>query len=906
LNQIARNKLRRVRSRPVRSFVGIMTCVFLVTAGMTVFGVASAPTPVAALPGTPGITQPGKLVYSEDFSSVSAAAAPIPIGSYVGGAAAQNEQYYADPAWSPGAQACNGWILRQGTPLPANGGALNIRNNDQCGRNIAFTVLGNMAFAMGKYQGMSDAQAAQNQILSEYTNSTNEAQSAGVQLQTTRNTVPTIAGHFYAVSGIFGETNCFSNHARMEFSILVNGAATVVGSNLDPCSDPSAQSTSGFSVAKLQSGAIQVPVSGTTPTLGIRVWNTQATGNGNDVGFDLPQLVDVTPQLDKAFTPATITQGQTTTLSYTVTNTSDLAAKNGWHFIDTLPSGLTASGPVGGTCVRTASSVSGQTVDITGNLAAGSASCTITVSVTSNTPGTYSNSGCTANDGTAIPNCTNNFPTITGLNPPGTARLTVLPVVDLSITKDDNLNSYIPGSPITYTVTVHNNGPSDAINAVFTDPLPASIQGATWTCAVTAAGAPTLPPTGPTVCSSGGSGSITDTVRINTGGTITYTISGIIAASATGSIANTATVKPAAQTPVPNMPGGGPIPVPGSTTPVQVIDGNCPPSPDVGCSASVTTPDSPEWSIKKTAEVDGVASTDQTAAPGQTITYTVAATNTRGQIDGVILTDNLADVLDDATFVSGSAVLAIGTASSIPVADPVAPSTTLKTPAFTLSAGQIATLTYKVIVNDDAWNADLVNVVTGEGSTLPTNCVNGGSSGIGPECTTTHHTPAWLFIMKLGESSDATWVPMDGSSWAIHADEAGSPGALLTNNPAVPDPGQTGRFQVEGIQPGTYWLEETAAPDGFNLLAEPVQFTVNPDGSVTLGQGAAEGVVEAGPIADSGMSTIYVRDVPALELPESGGSGTTPFLIGGSLLLIASMLLASGRLRRTRSRSTTA
>jgi hypothetical protein len=147
---------------------------------------------------------------------------------------------------------------------------------------------------------------------------------------------------------------------------------------------------------------------------------------------------------------------------------------------------------------------------------------------------------------------------------------------------------------------------------------------------------------------------------------------------------------------------------------------------------------------------------------------------------------------------------------------------------------------------------------------------------------------------------------MDGSSWAIHADVSGSPGAVLTNHPAVRDSVQTGRFQIERIRPGTYWLEETAAPDGFNLLAEPVQFTVNADGSVTLGQGAGEGVVEAGPMAASGMSTIYVRDVPALQLPESGGSGTSPFLFGGSLLLIASMLLSSVGLRRSRSRSTRA
>lgn len=254
-------------------------------------------TPSTAVPGQPGVPQAGTLLYSEDFSGMDASAAPIRIGSYVGGAAAAGETYTADAAWSPGANACNGWVMRKGTPLPANGGTPSVVNNDQCARNDAFTQLGRMAEVMGLYQGMGATDAAQNQILSEYTNRTDGVQVAGIQLQTTNNSIPTIAGHFYAVSAIFAETNCFSNHARQELSLLVNGVPTVLGSNLDPCTDPSRQAYDGgnISVAKLQSGAIQVPLTGTTPTLGLRVRNLQATGTGNDVGFDLPQIVDVTP-----------------------------------------------------------------------------------------------------------------------------------------------------------------------------------------------------------------------------------------------------------------------------------------------------------------------------------------------------------------------------------------------------------------------------------------------------------------------------------------------------------------------------------------------------------------------------------------------------------------------------------
>ncbi|WP_170835555.1 SpaA isopeptide-forming pilin-related protein [Arthrobacter alpinus] len=881
----------------------------IVTLGLSAVRILGSTTPASANPGTPGVTQPGVPVYSEDFSATSAAGVPIQIGNYVGGAAALNEQYKADAAWSPGAQACNGWILRQGTPVPANLTLLAlpqigvVTNNDQCARNTAFTDLGNMAYAMGIYQGMTVAQAQANQILSEYTNSTSGAQAAGIQLET-KTAIPAVAGHFYAVSGIFGETNCLSPapQAQQKFSILVNGVATVVGQNLNPCTDPSAQVVNGVKIARLQSGAIQVPLTG-TPTLGLRVENTQANGAGNDVGFDLPQLVDVTPQLDKSFSPTTMTQGASTTLTYTVTNTSDLAAKNGWHFVDNLPAGLTASGTLGGTCVRTASSVAAGTVDVTGNLAAGSASCTITVTVTSNTPGNYNNSGCVANNGTTIPSCTNNFPTISGINPPGTAPLTVLPVVDLSITKSANLAQYTPGGTITYTVTAHNNGPSDAINAVLTDPLPASITGATWTCTVTALGTANLPPiSGPTKCgAASGTGSITDTVRINTGGTIRYTITGTVGIGTTGNVVNKATIIPAATTPIPNMPGGGTNPVPGSTTTVTTVDTNCPPSPGSGCSATVTTPPLPGvWTVAKTAMVNGTAPATNVVQGGDVITYTVKATGVSGLSSNALLTDNLANVLDDATFVAGSATLTVGGGAPVAVPNPVAPGYILTTGKFNLAPGVVATLRYQVTVKANVWNKQLINVVTGSGDTSPTTCAV-GVTPVAPVCTTTHLTPAKVLIQKIGESGSATWVPMDGSSWAVFNDNAGQPGTPYTGTAVgAVVPASTGQFQLSNIPVGTYWLTETAAPAGFSLLAEPVQFTIAANGAVSIGQGAGGGVVTAADAAGYGIFTITVRDVPALQLPESGGPGTVAFTAGGSVLILAAAgLLLSQRRRRT-------
>ncbi|BCW05613.1 hypothetical protein NtRootA1_17510 [Arthrobacter sp. NtRootA1] len=326
--------------------------------------------------------------------------------------------------------------------------------------------------------------------------------------------------------------------------------------------------------------------------------------------------------------------------------------------------------------------------------------------------------------------------------------------------------------------------------------------------------------------------------------------------------------------------------------------------------AQVTAP--PAWTVKKTATVNGTVPANQSVSPGQTIVYTVTATSTSGSIAGVVLKDDLGNVLDDATFVPGSATLTIGTGSPVVVANPVAPSTLLSTQAFTLPAGQTATLTYSVVVNAGAWNAQLVNVVTGTSTTTPPlTCAPSSGGAPGPDCTTTHRTPAKVLIEKTGESSGGTWVPMAGSAWAVHADSGGAPGAVLASPAVTAVTGQTGRFQIEGIQPGTYWLEETAAPAGFSLLAEPVQFTIATNGAVTLGQGSlgqgsagqgsGGGVVSSTDADGDGIYLLTVRDVPALKLPESGGIGWWPFTTAGSALLLGALAVAIQGRRRQQS-----
>lgn len=114
---------------------------------------------------------------------------------------------------------------------------------------------------------------------------------------------------------------------------------------------------------------------------------------------------------------------------------------------------------------------------------------------------------------------------------------------DLAITKTDGLTTVAAGSAVTYTITVTNAGPNDALGATVVDTLPAVITGASWTCVGAGGG----------VCTAAGSGNLDDVVNLPTGAAVTYTLTGTVsAAAASGTLDNTAVVTPPASVTDPN------------------------------------------------------------------------------------------------------------------------------------------------------------------------------------------------------------------------------------------------------------------------------------------------------------------------------------------------------------------
>ena len=93
----------------------------------------------------------------------------------------------------------------------------------------------------------------------------------------------------------------------------------------------------------------------------------------------------------------------------------------------------------------------------------------------------------------------------------------------------------------------------------------------------------------------------------------------------------------------------------------------------------------------------------------------------------------------------------------------------------------------------------------------------------------------------------------------------------------------TGKFTIKGLDADTYYLKETAAPAGYNMLAAPV--------TIVIGE---NGVVNGTTEAPQGVDEVKVLNQTGALLPSTGGMGTTVFyVLGGALVLAAVVLLVT-------------
>ncbi|AJR18835.1 DUF7507 domain-containing protein [Pimelobacter simplex] len=426
----------------------------------------------AAAPGNPGVPAAPVQVFHEDFENgVGATASRLP--GYTG---AQGQTYTGAAFWTDQGQ-CNGVILQYAsTTFPSgfcttgNSAQPNVRRIADVLGQVEAGVVGSTSTAT-PVNG-STAATQRNHAVTAWTGNVNGADNQIVAQSSPFRLTPN-GKRFYTTSVNVAEVSCTylngANNSRLDFVLLAGTQEIPVNSDpIRACRDSNVRyytspplggwGNGGNYVAagRYYSDSSALIDTDQVSQLALRMRNQVGSSQGNDFGWDELRLFDATPQLDKAFSPGSVPVGGTSTLTFTVTNTSELAEKAGWAFTDALPDGLLVADPagIGGTCRATTTATPGSsTITVAdGTLAEGERSCTITVQVTSKRPGPA--------DPTPIvfENGPDNL-TTSGLNPPGTAKVEFFTRPELTLAKTSTgTGASRVGDTVGYTVTGTNTG----------------------------------------------------------------------------------------------------------------------------------------------------------------------------------------------------------------------------------------------------------------------------------------------------------------------------------------------------------------------------------------------------------------------------------------------------------------
>lgn len=90
----------------------------------------------------------------------------------------------------------------------------------------------------------------------------------------------------------------------------------------------------------------------------------------------------------------------------------------------------------------------------------------------------------------------------------------------------------------------------------------------------------------------------------------------------------------------------------------------------------------------------------------------------------------------------------------------------------------------------------------------------------------------------------------------------------------------SGKFTIEGLSAGTYYLTETKQPDGYNKLSAPITVVIDENGNITVnGQ-------------KSSVTEVKVQNNTGTILPSTGGNGTSLiYFLGAVLALVSGVVL---------------
>ncbi len=540
-----------------------------------------------------------------------------------------------------------------------------------------------------------------------------------------------------------------------------------------------------------------IPASALTTTQGA----TNATAATATLAVTAPPVV-----VTKAFAPASIISGGTSTLTVTIANTNASAvALTGLALTDTLPTGVTvAATPAAATTCPSgtaAATAGGATLALTGGTLAAGASCTMSVSVTSSVPNAYVNTipigAVTSTQGASN-------------TAAATATLTVT-ASNVTLSKSFLPATINPGGTSVLTLTIANTatGAGALTGLALTDTLPAGV-----TIAAT--------PATSTTCGAG-------TVAATAGGTSVALSAGTLGAGATCTVSVSVTG---------TLPGGyvNTIPI-GALTSTQGASNAAP------ASATLTIADAPPVVLTKAFAPASIIS-----GGASTLTVTIANTNANAvALTALAVTDTLPSGVTIAATPAAATTCPAGTAAA------TAGGTTLTLIGGTLAAGASCTMSVSVTAT----------IPGGYTNTIPIGAVTStqGASNTAAASATLTVTASSVTIAKA--FAPATINPSGISVLTITVANTATGAAALTGV-AVTD----------------------TLPTGVTIAATPNTATTCGAGTVTAAAGGTTVALAAGTLAAGATCTItvsvtgtlpgaYVNTIPIGGLTSTQGASNT-------------------------------
>lgn len=126
----------------------------------------------------------------------------------------------------------------------------------------------------------------------------------------------------------------------------------------------------------------------------------------------------------------------------------------------------------------------------------------------------------------------------------------------------------------------------------------------------------------------------------------------------------------------------------------------------------------------------------------------------------------------------------------------------------------------------------------------------------------------YTFTLNVGKVDGNTKAPLAGATFKLTSD-TDTTGTTLTT-------GEDGSVTFTGLKAGTYYVEETVAPQGYNINSKKFEITIS-----------TQGIVTGDNVKDN---KLVVSDFP-LSVPQTGGAGTVMFTVGGIALIACAGVL---------------